>query len=80
MTHRLLVDYYTAHEKHISCFLVPLFSFVILLSVLDVFSFITGVPVMLTKLRLHKRFGSIINNNEIWGNKKGLLKLNSHVL
>ena len=48
MTHRLLVDYYTAdtvHERHISCFLVPFFSFVILLSVLDVFFFLTGVPV-----------------------------------
>ena len=29
MIHRLLVDYYTAHERHISCFLVPFFSFVI---------------------------------------------------
>ena len=45
MDHRLLVDYYTAHERHISCFFVLFFLFVILLSVLDVFFFITGVPV-----------------------------------
>ena len=46
MTHRLLIDYYTAHKRHISCFLVPFFfSLVIFLSVLDVFFFITGVPV-----------------------------------
>ena len=25
MTHRLLIDYYTAHKRHISCFLVPFF-------------------------------------------------------
>ena len=25
MTHRLLIDYYTAHERHFSCFLVPFF-------------------------------------------------------
>ena len=38
MTHRLFIDYYTAHERHFSCFLVPFFfSFVILLSVLDAF-------------------------------------------
>ena len=45
MTHRLLIDYYTAHERHISCFAMPFFSFMIRLSVLDVFFFITGVPV-----------------------------------
>ena len=55
MTHRLLVDYYTANERHIYCFLVP--SFVILVSVLDVFFFITGFP--LTKLRLHKRSNNL---------------------
>ena len=40
MANRLLIDYYTAHERHISCFFVsdPV-------SVLDVFFFITGVPV-----------------------------------
>ena len=37
MIHRLVIDYYTAHERHFSCFLVPFFSFVILLSVLDAF-------------------------------------------
>jgi len=25
MTHRLLIDYYTAHERHFSCCLVPFF-------------------------------------------------------
>jgi len=25
MTHRLLIDYHTAHERHFSCYLVPLF-------------------------------------------------------
>ena len=38
MTHRLLINYYTAHERHFPRFLVPFFSFVILLSVLDAFS------------------------------------------
>ena len=37
MTHQLLIDYYTAHERHFSSFLVP-FLFVILLPVLDAFS------------------------------------------
>ena len=38
MTHRLVIDYYTEHERHFSCLLVPfLFSFVIILSVLDAF-------------------------------------------
>ena len=31
----LLIDCYTAHERNFSCFLVPFFSFVILLSVLE---------------------------------------------
>ena len=45
MTHRLLIDYYTAHKRHISCFLVPFFSTGDFLSVVDVFFFTTGVPV-----------------------------------
>ena len=45
MTHRLLIDYYTAHERHFSCFLVPFFSFVILLSVLDAFFLVSEDPV-----------------------------------
>ena len=44
MTHRLLIDYYTAHERHFSCFLVPFFSFVILLSVLDAFFLVSEDP------------------------------------
>ena len=59
MTHQLLNDYYTACERHISCFLVPLFSFVILLTVLDIFFFITGVPAdkitpLLKEVTFHK--------------------------
>ena len=46
MTHRILIDYYTAYERRFSCFLVPFFfSFVILLSVLDAFSLVSEVPV-----------------------------------
>ena len=45
MTHRLLIDYYTAHKTHFSCFLVPFFSFVILLSVSDTFLLVTEDPV-----------------------------------
>ena len=45
MTHRLLIDYYTAHERHFSCFLVPYFSFVIFLSVLDAFFLVSEDPV-----------------------------------
>ena len=46
VTHRLLIDYYTAHERHFSCFLVPFFfSFVILLSVLDAFFVVSEDPV-----------------------------------
>ena len=46
MIHRLFIDYYTAHERHFSCFLVPFFfSFVILLSVLDAFFLVPEVPV-----------------------------------
>ena len=45
MIHRLVIDYYTAHERHFSCFLVPFFSFVILLSVLDAFSLASEDPV-----------------------------------
>ena len=40
------MDYYTAHERDFSCFLVSFFfSFVILLSVLDVFFLVSEVPV-----------------------------------
>ena len=35
MTHRLVIDYYTAQERHFYCFLVPFFSFVIFLAALD---------------------------------------------
>ena len=47
MTHRLLIDYYTEHGRHFSCFLVPFFfSFVIILSVLDAFFLVlSGDPV-----------------------------------
>ena len=45
MTHQLVIDYYFAHERHFSCFLVPFFSFVILLSVLDAFSLASEDPV-----------------------------------
>ena len=40
MIHRLLIDYYTVHERHFSCFLVPFFFFScgIFLSVLNAFS------------------------------------------
>ena len=44
MIHRLVIDYYTAHERHFSCFLVPFFSFVILLSVLDAFFLVSEDP------------------------------------
>ena len=43
MTHRLLIDYYTAHERHFSCFHVPFFPFVILLFVLN--ASVSEVPV-----------------------------------
>ena len=47
MTHRVLIDYYTAHERHFflhgSCTI--LFSFVILLSVLDAFFVVSKVQV-----------------------------------
>ena len=42
MTHRLLIDYYIAHERH---FFVTFFSFVILLSVLDAFFLVSEDPV-----------------------------------
>ena len=46
MTHWLLNDYYTAQERHFSCFLVPFFfSFVILLSVLEAFFLVSEDPV-----------------------------------
>ena len=45
MTHRLIIDSYTAHERHFSSFLLPFFSFVILLSVLDAFFFVSEVLV-----------------------------------
>ena len=45
VTHRLLIDYYTAHERHFSCFLVPYFSFLIFLSVLDAFFLVSEDPV-----------------------------------
>ena len=45
MTDRLLIDYFTAHERHFSCFLVPFFSFVILLSVSDACFLVTENPV-----------------------------------
>ena len=46
MTHRLLIDYYTAQERQFPCFLVPFFfSFVILLSVLDAFFLVSEDPV-----------------------------------
>ena len=45
MTHRLLIDYYAADERHFSCFLVPFFSFVILLYVLDAFFLVSELPV-----------------------------------
>ena len=45
MTHRLLIVFYTAHDRHFSCFLVPFFfAFVILLSVLDAFFLVSGDP------------------------------------
>ena len=45
MTHRLLIDYYTAQERQFPCFLVPFFfSFVILLSVLDAFFLVSENP------------------------------------
>ena len=88
--HRLLIDVIEnllmllitliLRTKGTSCFLVPFFSFVIFLSVVDVFIFITGVQ--------PSRFGSIINDNKIRGNKIGLhthckldrIKLNKHLL
>ena len=45
MTHRLLIVYYTAQERHFSCFLAPFFSFVILFSVLDAFFLVSELPV-----------------------------------
>ena len=45
MTHGLLIDFYTAHGRHFSGFLVPSFSFVILLSVSDAFFLVSEVPV-----------------------------------
>ena len=45
MTHRLLIDYYIAYERHFSSFLVPFFSFVILLSVLDAYFLVSEDPV-----------------------------------
>ena len=46
MTYQLLIDYYTAHERHFSCFLVPFFfPFVILLSVLDAYFLVSELPV-----------------------------------
>ena len=41
MTHRLLIDFYTAHETHFSCF----YLFVILLSVLHAVFLVSEVPV-----------------------------------
>ena len=45
MTHRLAIDYYNAQERHFSCFLVPFFSFVILLFLLHAFFLLSEVPV-----------------------------------
>ena len=44
MTHRLLIDYYTAHDTFLA-FLYHFFSFVILLSVLDAFFLVSEDPV-----------------------------------
>ena len=68
MTHRLLIDYYTAHERHFSCFLVPFFSFVILLSVLDAVFLVSDVPVddVETQSANHKYRWFLIVQFENW--------------
>ena len=45
MTHRVLIDSYTARERHFSCFRVPFFPFVIVLSVLNAFFLVSEGPV-----------------------------------
>ena len=84
MTHRLLIDYYTAHERHFSFFHVPFFPFVILLFVLNAFFLVSEVPVddVETQSANHKyRWFSIMQfaklNNldgatvKVWFNKNG---------
>ena len=84
MTHRLLIDYYAAHERHFSCFLVPFFSFVILLYVLDAFFLVSEVPVddVETQSANHKykclsivQFAKLNNLDgatvKVWSNKNG---------
>ena len=82
ITHRWPIDYSSTiilrTKDTFLAFLYHFFSLVIFLSVLDVFFFITGAPVDETQ---PSRFGSIIKDNEIRGNKIqmkiGLLTLNT---
>ena len=82
MTHRWPIDCCTAHERNFSCFLVPFFSFVILLSVLDASSCWS----VETQSASHKyRWSSIVQfaklNNldgatvKVWSNKNGNWKM-----
>ena len=56
MTHRLLIDYYTAHERHFPCFLVhvPVFCFfVILLSVFDAYFLVRKLLITVIQMILN---------------------------
>ena len=83
MTHRSLIDYYTTHERHFSCFLVPfVFDCDSFISVLDAFFLVSEVTVddVETQSANHKfRWCSVVQYftlpNSLFNNKPTSLKM-----